>query len=972
MAHWLCEHLDGINHPLVIDDLHDAAADPSIAAFVAKFAELRPTSSLTIALRRVGELPVPLWMATQRMERPIDEADLRFNDREVADIAQQFGLALDRNEIAALLARTHGSATAIVYAVTRQRRSPGAFSSAAAPSTFEDIAADIFARRSGHERALLFTTALYSSIDDELLAQNGWSNAPEIRSTMAEDAAFMWERDEAGILRFHDRFRDYLAQQFAAHDLEFRSTIANRAVLSLRLAGRYADALDVATRQRLLGVMVELLDERGFEILESGEIDVISDALDAFDPAERSVGAKVFALRGYLDSQRGYLDTAEAYFRLGLETAHDENSRAEVALYFARELAVRRREDACDVIAPFVDSTILSPAVLIDVRSSYAQGLAAASRLDEACARTDEVLAMLGDDVSPALRARVFARAAFVAIESGALDLARARALIAAPLAIAESLYDVAASTYSVLYNIAYGDDDAAASLAYLRRLRDLGLKSGTLRLDLYALLGMYELAAEAGDVGALAELERQLSTIDKQDAGVEIMEAMLPAKALQAAWSGDFEAAIQLVRPTAEQYATPERRALCWAQIAVYCAALADAQRAHDAVRLAQITLQQVDVQTSLSELTLLTLSLARLAGGNIHDACTWMNTADRRSVGTAPRLRALRAALAALIAESRASDRLGPGVCAALGELRAVSFGGMARLIEALPYRPDESGREAQTIGILLAKHELRTRLDAAAEVGDASGLCTWLDALPGSVVRELSIVAAFDRWAAGRTVLDRHSGAVIRKLRREVTAYQPPAPVFIRLFDDVDVSIGTLLGHLDAAAPWTAEHSRAVSAWCSRIARTLGLSEAQIEFVTRCGLIHDIGKMRTPPDILNAPRGLTVTEWPIMQDHAAEGGRIVAELAELRPFVPIVRGHHERLDGNGYPDGLRLDAIPLAARIVAVADSFNAMIGRRPYRQPIPPAEALIELERNSETQFDPEIVSAMIRVVDSRPV
>jgi ATP/maltotriose-dependent transcriptional regulator MalT len=206
MAHWLCEHLDGINHPLVIDDLHDAAADPSIAAFVAKFAELRPTSSLTIALRRVGELPVPLWMATQRMERPIDEADLRFNDREVADIAQQFGLALDRNEIAALLARTHGSATAIVYAVTRQRRSPGAFSSAAAPSTFEDIAADIFARRSGHERALLFTTALYSSIDDELLAQNGWSNAPEIRSTMAEDAAFMWERDEAGILRFHDRF----------------------------------------------------------------------------------------------------------------------------------------------------------------------------------------------------------------------------------------------------------------------------------------------------------------------------------------------------------------------------------------------------------------------------------------------------------------------------------------------------------------------------------------------------------------------------------------------------------------------------------------------------------------------------------------------------------------------------------------------------------------------------------------------
>jgi HD-GYP domain-containing protein (c-di-GMP phosphodiesterase class II) len=91
------------------------------------------------------------------------------------------------------------------------------------------------------------------------------------------------------------------------------------------------------------------------------------------------------------------------------------------------------------------------------------------------------------------------------------------------------------------------------------------------------------------------------------------------------------------------------------------------------------------------------------------------------------------------------------------------------------------------------------------------------------------------------------------------------------------------------------------------------------------------------------------------------------MLADVRELRPFVPVVRGHHERLDGKGYPDGLRLGAIPLAARIVAVADSFNAMIGRRPYRVALTPYAALNELEAFAGTQFDPEIVGAMIRVV-----
>ena len=229
---------------------------------------------------------------------------------------------------------------------------------------------------------------------------------------------------------------------------------------------------------------------------------------------------------------------------------------------------------------------------------------------------------------------------------------------------------------------------------------------------------------------------------------------------------------------------------------------------------------------------------------------------------------------------------------------------------------------------------------------------------------------MIEQFGRWAAEQTGLDRRTQAALGDVRRQVAAYRRSAPAFVRLGENIDASIEALIERLEVAAPLMAEHSRAVSSWCSRVGRVLGLSEDEITFVSRCGLIHDIGKMRTPLEILDAPRQLSRDEWAIMRDHAAEGARIVGRVPVLVPLVPIVRGHHERLDGSGYPDGLRLSTIPLASRIVSVADSFNAMIGRRPYRLPLSPTQALDELDRNRETQFDPEVVEAMVRVVLGR--
>jgi HD-GYP domain-containing protein (c-di-GMP phosphodiesterase class II) len=161
--------------------------------------------------------------------------------------------------------------------------------------------------------------------------------------------------------------------------------------------------------------------------------------------------------------------------------------------------------------------------------------------------------------------------------------------------------------------------------------------------------------------------------------------------------------------------------------------------------------------------------------------------------------------------------------------------------------------------------------------------------------------------------------------------------------------------------------AEHSRAVSAWCGRLGRKLGLDAHEVVFLMRSGLIHDVGKILTPSSILNAPHKLSSNEWAVMKTHVHDGVKLVSNVRPLHDFVPVVRGHHERIDGRGYPDGLRGGAIPLAVRIVTVADSFNAMIGRRSYQAPRPPTDALEELARNSYSQFDPEIVEAMVQIV-----
>jgi len=173
--------------------------------------------------------------------------------------------------------------------------------------------------------------------------------------------------------------------------------------------------------------------------------------------------------------------------------------------------------------------------------------------------------------------------------------------------------------------------------------------------------------------------------------------------------------------------------------------------------------------------------------------------------------------------------------------------------------------------------------------------------------------------------------------------------------------------LVDRLELKEGYTGEHTAAVSRLAVAIATELKLSAAEHRCVELGALLHDVGKLSIPDRVLTKPAPLNELEWEAMRRHAALGERLLARIVQQPDVLAVVRSHHERWDGRGYPDGMRDEEIPLPARIVAVADAFQAMIEPRPYREPRSQASALEEIASESGRQFDPSCVGALRAVL-----
>lgn len=207
--------------------------------------------------------------------------------------------------------------------------------------------------------------------------------------------------------------------------------------------------------------------------------------------------------------------------------------------------------------------------------------------------------------------------------------------------------------------------------------------------------------------------------------------------------------------------------------------------------------------------------------------------------------------------------------------------------------------------------------------------------------------------------------------RKLLSIVLGRAAAAIENARLYEDLQATfqqtIQSLANTIDKMDHYTAGHSERVAQYAMRLARWMGLDESEVEIVRQSALMHDIGKIGCVLN-LNKPGQLTAQEYESFKQHATYGKEILDPIAFLEPVIPGVHSHHERWDGRGYPQGLAGKNIPLIARIISVADTYDAMTSNRAYRAALPHEVAVGEIERCSHTQFDPDIAALFTEKID----
>ena len=246
-------------------------------------------------------------------------------------------------------------------------------------------------------------------------------------------------------------------------------------------------------------------------------------------------------------------------------------------------------------------------------------------------------------------------------------------------------------------------------------------------------------------------------------------------------------------------------------------------------------------------------------------------------------------------------------------------------------------------------------------------ALACCLVLGWIYAGVVGVASLMVPLLLLRFGQKQYIAHTKAMVGRLRAKNIELKERAREISILNDELLV---LLSGTLDLRDPNVLGHSRHVAGYTTAIGKELALSDERLEVLRKAALLHDIGKLALPDAILSKNGPLTELEFDAVKGHPGAGARIFVESRFLQDILPIIRHHHERFDGGGYPSGLKGDSIPLEARILSVADAAEAMASDRCYR-PGSPAEMVIhELRANAGTQFDPSVVDAFCRAIDRR--
>jgi putative nucleotidyltransferase with HDIG domain len=249
---------------------------------------------------------------------------------------------------------------------------------------------------------------------------------------------------------------------------------------------------------------------------------------------------------------------------------------------------------------------------------------------------------------------------------------------------------------------------------------------------------------------------------------------------------------------------------------------------------------------------------------------------------------------------------------------------------------------------------------------EVAIASGRLGAIDCVPWPT-SQTGIIEAMTRavdWHSSNKTSDLAN----QRLQEEVAFGRDRLKETIRKVEPETVP-AVLLAVLEARTPETHDHSQRVARSAVALARAFNLSPEEIQHVKRAALLHDIGKIALPERLLSSTHPLTDAALKIMRTHVMIGQEVLATVPQLAPAASLVAATHEWFDGGGYPNGLKGDNIPIGARIIAVADSYDAMISTRCYNDPRSHDEATVELVRGAGSQFDPEVIRVWVREAEA---
>lgn len=225
-------------------------------------------------------------------------------------------------------------------------------------------------------------------------------------------------------------------------------------------------------------------------------------------------------------------------------------------------------------------------------------------------------------------------------------------------------------------------------------------------------------------------------------------------------------------------------------------------------------------------------------------------------------------------------------------------------------------------------------------------------------------LGVLQVLNKKSGEYTHYDLH---LLFALSSQIAVALENAKLYQQLKDMFYETIFALADTIEKRDPYTGGHTKRVMEYSYAIGKKLNLPEEELEKLKLAAILHDIGKIGIRDEILLKTSSLSNEEYEIIKKHTLYGADILKNIKKLKDIIPGVRNHHERYDGKGYPDGLSGEHIPLIARIIAVADTYDAMTTTRPYRPGLKPSVAIAELKVKAGTQFDPQVVEAFIKAV-----